>query len=40
MAEDWKVDVKHYAPDGDDKVIGGIVRYCGIALQKRDPCGC
>lgn len=36
MSEDWTVDVKKYASNADDKVIAGIVRYCGIALQKRD----
>jgi Protein of unknown function (DUF2853) len=36
MAEDWAVDVKKYAPEADSKAIAGIVRYCGIALQKRD----
>ncbi|MBB4039384.1 hypothetical protein GGR34_001026 [Microvirga flocculans] len=36
MAEDWAVDVKKYVPNADDKAIAGIVRYCGIALQKRD----
>ena len=36
MAEDWAVDVKKYAPQADAKVIVGIVRYCGIALQNRD----
>lgn len=36
MAEDWAKDVKKYAPDADDTVIAGIVRYCGIALQNRD----
>src|SRR6185312_11292769 len=36
MAEDWAGDVKKYAPNADDKAIAGIVRYCGIALQKRD----
>lgn len=36
MAEDWAIDVKKYAPDADDAVIKGIVRYCGIALTKRD----
>jgi hypothetical protein len=36
MAEDWAADVKKYAPDANDKAISGIVRYCGIALQKRD----
>jgi hypothetical protein len=33
---DWAADVKKYAPDADDKVIAGIVRHCGIALQKVD----
>lgn len=36
MAEDWAADVKKYAPTADDNVIAGIVRYCGIALTKRD----
>src|SRR5262249_20249813 len=36
MATDWTADVKKYAPNADDKVIAGIVRYCGIALQSRD----
>ncbi|MDF2972202.1 MAG: hypothetical protein K0R61_2652 [Microvirga sp.] len=36
MAEDWVADVKKYAPNADDKAIAGIVRYLGIALQRRD----
>ena len=36
MAEDWAVDVNKYVPNADPKAIAGIVRYCGIALQKRD----
>ena len=36
MAEDWSVDVKKYVPNADPKAIAGIVRYLGIALQKRD----
>jgi outer membrane protein OmpA-like peptidoglycan-associated protein len=36
MAEDWALNVKKYEADADDGVIAGIVRYCGIALQKRD----
>lgn len=36
MAQDWSTDVKKYAEDADPKVIDGIVRYCGIALQSRD----
>ena len=36
MAEDWAADVKKYVANADQKAIAGIVRYCGIALQKRD----
>jgi hypothetical protein len=36
MAEDWAADVKKYAPSADARAIAGIVKYCGIALQKRD----
>jgi hypothetical protein len=36
MATDWAEDVKKYAPNADDAAIKGIVRHCGIALQKRD----
>lgn len=36
MAEDWLADVKKYAPNADPAVVAAIVRYCGIALQKRD----
>ena len=36
MAEDWAADVKKYSPEADDVAIKGIVRHCGIALQKRD----
>ena len=36
MAEDWSADVKKYGPNADDGVIAGIVRHCGIALQKVD----
>jgi outer membrane protein OmpA-like peptidoglycan-associated protein len=36
MAEDWSLDVRKYVPDADQGVIDGIIRYCGIALQKRD----
>jgi len=36
MAEDWATDVRMHASNADDKAIAGIVRYCGIALQKRD----
>ena len=36
MATDWAADVKKHVPDADDKAIAGIVKYCGIALQKKD----
>lgn len=36
MAEDWSADVKKYVSSPDEKAISSIVRYCGIALQKRD----
>jgi hypothetical protein len=36
MAGDWAADVKKYVTNADDKAIAGIVRYCGIALQKAD----
>jgi hypothetical protein len=36
MSGDWAADVKKYASDADEKAIAGIVRYCGIALQKKD----
>ena len=36
MAEDWAADVRKYASNADEKAIAGIVRYSGIALQKKD----
>jgi hypothetical protein len=36
MSEDWAADVRKYAPNAGSTIIAGIVRYCGIALQKRD----
>ena len=36
MTENWAADVGKYVPNADEKAIAGIVRYCGIALQKRD----
>ena len=36
MATDWAADVKKYDAKADDATIGGIVRYCGIALRNRD----
>ena len=36
MAQDWAADVRKYDPDASDDAIKGIVRHCGIALQRRD----
>jgi hypothetical protein len=36
MPEDWFADVQKYAATADPDHVGGIVRYCGIALRKRD----
>jgi hypothetical protein len=36
MAHDWAVNVKKYVPNADDSAINGIVRHCGIALQRKD----
>jgi hypothetical protein len=36
MAENWAADVKKYSSGANEKAIAGIVKYCGIALQKRD----
>jgi hypothetical protein len=35
-ATDHAAHVKKYVPDADDNKIAAIVKYCGIALQKRD----
>lgn len=36
MEQDWLADVRKYAPDADETLVAGIVRYCGIALRSRD----
>jgi len=36
MAEDWALDVQKYSPDADKDAVAGVVRHCGISLQKRD----
>lgn len=36
MGENWLDDVRIYVADADENVVGKIVRYCGIALQKVD----
>ena len=33
---DWAQDVKTHVPNADETAIAGIVKHCGIALQKRD----
>ncbi len=33
---DWGADVRKYVPVVDEKAVAGIVRFCGIALQKKD----
>lgn len=33
---DYKSDISKYTSNINDKAIEAIVRYCGIALQKRD----
>lgn len=36
MTHDWTADVKKYASGANADHIKGIVKHCGIALQKRD----
>ena len=36
MSVDHAADVKKYAPNADDAVIGKIVKHLGIALRNRD----
>jgi hypothetical protein len=36
MSHDWSADVKRYAPSADAVAINAIIKYLGIALQKRD----
>ena len=33
---DWAQDVRTHVPGADEAAIAGIVKHCGIALQKRD----
>lgn len=33
---DYLQDVRKYAPDANEAAVAAIVKYCGIALQKRD----
>ena len=34
--ENWVADIRKYVPEVDEKAVVSIVRYCGIALQKKD----
>lgn len=36
MAEDWLADVRKYASEADENVVGAIIKYLGIALHNRD----
>lgn len=36
MATDWAADVKKHVPNANDDAIAGIIKHCGIALQKAD----
>lgn len=33
---EYLTDVKRYAPEASDAAVAAIVKYCGIALQKKD----
>ena len=33
---DYLPDVRKYSPDANEAAVAAIVKYCGIALQKRD----
>lgn len=33
---DYLPDVQKYAPNADQAAVAAIVKYCGIALQRRD----
>ena len=33
---DYLPDVRKYAPNANEAAVAAIVKYCGIALQKRD----
>jgi|SRR5690606_3462061 hypothetical protein len=33
---DYLQDVRKYSPDASEAAVAAIVKYCGIALQKRD----
>lgn len=35
-AADYIPDIKKYAKSVDEQAVAGIVKYCGIALYKRD----
>jgi hypothetical protein len=33
---DYLPDVRKYSPDANEAAVAAVVKYCGIALQKRD----
>lgn len=36
MAEDWAADIKKYAPDADDAVVGKLLSNYRLVLSNRD----
>lgn len=36
MSHDWAKDVEKYVAGPDKAAVAGIIKHCGIALQKRD----
>jgi len=36
MESKWITDVQKHATSVDERAVAGIVRYCGIALQRKD----
>ena len=36
MDQDWLADVRKYDAGADENIVGGIVRYCGIALRSEN----
>jgi Protein of unknown function (DUF2853) len=36
VKDTWSEEIKKYITNPDDAAIKGIIKHCGIALQKRD----
>lgn len=36
VKDTWSDDIKKYITNPDDDAIKGIIKHCGIALQKKD----